>query len=174
MKKFLPILIVGILVFSGIGVTALQKESTDYEIKSVNFSNPILREINNFVEVDMPKTNSYLMFEGKPLLPSYKETFTYDVGTIIKSVTCKIDEIKTKSISKLIMPTPQAISANMKIKNTNALIDYGLEPFPNEWFTYNVGRGLSKDKPCIVLDIQVFPVSFESCCFSYFQCDPNE
>jgi hypothetical protein len=163
MKKILPIIIIGILVLSGLGASAIKDEKSKLEITSINFLNPILKDKSDFVEISMPKTNSFLMMEDKPILPSYKETYTYQVGTIIKSITCKLDDIQQKTISKLVIPTPEAVSASFTIKNQinhKNTIDYGEDLFPNEWFTYDVGRGRYYGEACVIVELQVFPIQY--------------
>ena len=115
MKRFVTFLIVGILVLSGFGAVALPDENIKVVIKSINFSHPVVNERNEFVKISMPKTNSFLMRQDKPLLPCYTETFTYQIGTIINSISCIPNDIKQQKISKYIMPTPEAVTAGHSI-----------------------------------------------------------
>jgi len=76
-RKIAPLLIVGILVLSGLGASAV----TDYsafgggavEITnfiSLTFSPIIIEEYNDdYVEVNLEDTSSYLLSPGQPVLP---------------------------------------------------------------------------------------------------------
>ena len=163
MKRFVTFLFVGILVLSGLGAVALQDENIKVETKSINFSHPIVNERNEFVKISMPKTNSFLMRQNKPLLPSYIETFTYQIGTVINSVSCIPNDVKQQKISKYIMPTPEAVSAGHIINKDNkqvTTIDYGKDPYPNTWYTYDVGRGRYNNEPCVIVKVQVLPIQY--------------
>ena len=164
MKKLLIIFIVGILVLSGLGTVALQDENIKIETTSINFSHPIINERNEYIKICMPNTNSFLMRQDKPLLPSYTKTFTYQIGTLIKSVRCTPNDIQKQTISKYIMPTPEAVSAGLvlnKDENKDSSINYGKDPYPNTWYTYNVGRGRYNNEPCVIVDLQVFPIQYD-------------
>ena len=97
MKQILPILTVGILVLSGLGAVALHsKEAFELEKITVSFSEPIIKDENKFVTITIEDANSFIMNQGKPLLPSYTEKFTFPFGTKIKSVTATPKNIQTK------------------------------------------------------------------------------
>ena len=65
MKKLFPIIIVGILVLSGLGAVALPNIETKEEKIIVSFSEPILRNENQYVTINLDETNSFLMKQNK-------------------------------------------------------------------------------------------------------------
>ena len=139
MKKMLPLLVVGILVLSGLGAVALPS-GEEFELKtiSVNFSKPIIKNENEYVTINVDEANSFIMKQGKPMLPSYVHTFTFPFGTKIKSVTCTPSNIQTQTISKDIMPTPKAVIVGQTVSTSQESVNYGTEPYPSNWYEYDV------------------------------------
>jgi len=134
MKKILPLIVVGFLVLSGLRAVALPNDDTEYEAISVEFSQPKIANENQFVTIGIDETNSILMNENKPMLPSYRHTFTFPAGTKIKSVSCTPSNIQQQTLSKNIAPTPQAFSVCIDegIKKTKAPnADYNIT-----WISY--------------------------------------
>jgi len=161
-KNIVSLLAVGILVLSGFGAVALPGNNTEEKTISLDFSQPTITDEDQYVAIDMSETNSFLMEQNKPMLPSYIHTFTYPFGTQIKSVSCTPNNIQQQTITKDIMPTPEAVSAgyDMGIKKTQTSTDYGTDPYPNTWYEYDVGCGLDGQDRCIFVKVQVFPVQY--------------
>jgi len=82
MKKFIPIVLVSVLVLSGLGAAAFSpnvslKQATTItdESASVGFSSqPILSEKNGFIEVQIDGATTQLLDPNKPVLPIYVKT----------------------------------------------------------------------------------------------------
>jgi len=163
MRKIVPILIVGILVLSGLGAVALSYENTKFETKSIKFSYPIITDEEEYMTINMEETNSFLMKQNKPLLPSFIQTFTFDFGTKIKSVICTPSDIHRQTISKYIMPTPETFIGGYTINNEKVRIsnlNYGTDPYPNVWYTYVVGSGIKDNEQCVIVNVQFFPIQY--------------
>ena len=161
MKKILPFLAVGILVLSGLGAVAIPNEEFEHETISINFSQPILETEKEYISVNLDESNSFLMEQGKPMLPSYVETFTFPFGTKIKSVTCTPTNIKTMTVSKDIKPTPKATIVGQGDDTTEEdPINYGTEPYPTNWFTYDVGCGRHMGNLRIIVETEVNPIKY--------------
>ncbi|EMR74666.1 Peptidase C25, gingipain [Thermoplasmatales archaeon SCGC AB-540-F20] len=163
MKRILPLLVVGILVLSGFGAVAFPCENTKFESKSINFSYPTITDENEYITINMVETNSFLMKQNKPLLPSYIQTFIFEFGTKIKSVTCTPNDIHKQTISKYIMPTPKAVTGGNTQSNEKfhvSTVNYWLDPYPNTWFTYDVGSGINNNERCVIVKVQIFPIQY--------------
>ena len=163
MQKRLIIFIVGILVLSGLGAIALPSDNIKIEMKSISFSKPIITEENEFLTVTLKEATSFLIKDGKPLLPSYIQTFTFPYGTKIKSITCTPNDIKQQKISKYIIQSPIAVSGELALNKEVyqiSEIDYGKDPYPNKWYNFDVGTGIYNGEQSIILKIQFFPVQY--------------
>jgi len=153
--------VVGILVLSGLGAVALASDNTDQKIVSVTFQQPMISEQNQYATVSMDGTNSDLMVQNKPMLPSYIETFTFPFGTKIKSVTATPSDIQTQTISKDLMPTPPMVAVGQNPEtNTGDDLDYGTEIYPSTWFDYNVGCGLYNGVLSVIVGVQIYPIRY--------------
>ncbi len=161
MKKILPLLLIGILIISGFGAVAIpDSENTEQEITSITFSQPLLQEKDQYIQIDIYEANSFLMEVNKPLLPSYTHTFTFPFDTKINSVECAPSSIQQQHVSKKIMPSPEPVLASHKVVQAEKTVSYGNDPYPNTWFEYDVGCGINDNERCIFVKVQVFPVKY--------------
>lgn len=162
MKKLIPLVIVGMVVLGGLGAVAQPVTEITLERTAVHFSEPILQNENTYISVNMDESNSYLMQQGKPMLPSYTQTFTYPFGTKITGVTVTPQNIQLQAVSKEIQPTPQRVVLGQEgTASTKVTTDYGTETYPATWFDYSVGCGLYDGAICIIVDVEVYPVRYQ-------------
>ena len=157
MQKILSIFIVGIFVLSGLGAIALSYDNINVEKKSISFSHPIITEEDEFLTVTLKEANSFYIRDGKPLLPSYIKTFTFPYVTKVKSITCTPNNIKQQKISKNIIPSPIAVSAGFAINKEEyrvSEVDYGKDPYPNNWYTFDIGVGKYNGEQSVILKLQ--------------------
>ncbi|MCK4365307.1 MAG: hypothetical protein KAW45_04600 [Thermoplasmatales archaeon] len=160
MKKFIPILIVGVLLISGLGAVAAPKENVESERLNVIFSQPMVVSEEDFVTVTIDEANSFLMEQGKPLLPSYVHTFTYPFGTKIKSVTVTPTNIQTQTVSKELMPTPERAIVGSNVVSAQKTVSYGTEVYPSKWFDYDVSGGRHNGELSVIVDVEVYPINY--------------
>jgi len=161
MKKFTPLCIISILVLSGLGAVAQPVTEHTLEKVTLRFSEPTIQNENKYVSVALNEANSFLMRQGKPMLPSYTKTFTFPFGTKIKSVTVTPQNIQMQTISKDIQPTPQWVVVGQKATiNTEEPINYGFEQYPTSWFEYSVGCGLYDGELSIIVNVEIYPIQY--------------
>jgi hypothetical protein len=162
MKKFLLVFVIGILIFSGFGVSALTDVNTKSISLKIDFTQPIINNEKEYVSIEFEKANSYLMEYGKPILPSYIHTFKFPFGTKIKSISCKPSGIYHQKISKDVLPTPNPISGfnTKKEKTVESILDYGENPYPSLWYTHDIGAGINNNERCVIVKFQFFPVKY--------------
>lgn len=157
----MPLLVVGILVLSGLGAVAVSNEETELKLTSVEFSQPVLQTENEYLTVTIDEANTFLMEQGKPMLPSYVETIAFDFGTKIKSVTATPTNIQTQTLSKELMPTPKAVTVGLNVaQTTEEPVNYGSEVYPSNWFEYDVSSGMYNRERSIIVDIQINPIKY--------------
>jgi hypothetical protein len=88
MKKFVPIVVVSILVLSGLGAAAFttnvsmkQMMNLKTESTSVLFaSQPTFNEKDGFVEIQYDGTTTQLLEPNRPVLPIYVMTYQIPFG----------------------------------------------------------------------------------------------
>jgi hypothetical protein len=161
MKKLIPLSIIGIMVLSGLGAIAQPANQNTPEKVTLRFSEPTFQNEINYVSVTMFEANSFVMQQGKPMLPSFSKTFTFPFGTKITKVTVTPQDIHRQTISKHVQPTPQyeVVGQTDSIKTTEPL-SYGVETYPSSWFDYSVGCGRTDAGLSIIVDVQVYPVRY--------------
>ncbi|MDH7516956.1 MAG: C25 family cysteine peptidase [Candidatus Thermoplasmatota archaeon] len=160
MRKIMIFLVVGTLVLSGLGAVVLANENVQEKIVVIDFLQPVVDEQNEYAVVNMQGTNSFLMEQNKPMLPSYTDEFYFPFGTRIKSVTVTPSNIQTQVISKHIIPTPPRVVVGQTMTIEEEPIDYGTEIYPPVWFEYNVGCGRYNGELSIIVDLEVYPIKY--------------
>lgn len=159
MKKFIPILIVGVLLISGLGAVGAP-ESNSKQV-SLSFSNISTIEEGGHLLLDIDGTNSVMMLENQYILPTRTETFTFPFGTKIKKVTCRLDNFQEKKLSKSIMPTPKIAMASQGIvKSEDKQTKLGTDTFPRNWYNFDIGCGINGKERNIIVNVEVFPVKY--------------
>lgn len=170
-------LVCGIIVlFVGVSVLprVINAEEQSYikeKSESIVFSEPIIRETDQYVTLNVEEATSYLMIPGKPVLPIYTKTFKFPFGTQIKGVECKLSQINQEVISGKIQPSPEPVplvnvnNAEEKkvvenfIVKDNAVYN-SMDFFPYGWYDYRVGCGLDDSCHVIFLTVQFYPVRY--------------
>ena len=112
MKKFISIIIVGILVLSGLGAAAFSTNVSfksamilKHESASVLFSSqPTQLEKDGFVEIKMSDATTHLVEANKPVLPIYVKTYEIPFGSANIQVICTPTKIDTMSLTKEVIP----------------------------------------------------------------------
>ena len=162
MKKILPIGIMGILILGGIGVIAQPEIQNTSETLTLHFSQPTVTNENEYISISLNEANSFLMEQGKPILPSYTETFVFPFGTNIKSVTVTPKNIQKQTISKDPLPTPQRSIMGQNVETSNeGTNNYGTEPYPLDRFEYRVGCGRYNGELSIIVNVQIYPINYQ-------------
>ncbi len=162
MRKTLPLMVVGILVLSGLGAVALpSNEETELKITSVSFSEPMIEIEKDYVSINIDEANSFIMKQGKPMLPSYSDTFAFPFGTKIISVTCTPKNIQTLTLTKDLEPTPKAVIVGQTVSTSQKeSVNYGTEPYPSSWFEYDVSGGRYNGDLSVIVETEISPIKY--------------
>lgn len=168
MKKFIPILIIGVLLISGLGAAAFQQDNGDLEItEKLMFSIPQIEDKDQYVSVTIEGANSCLVKPENPILPASTKTMTFQWGTQIKDVIANIPTIvKQEALSKKIIPASQPLPPGLLQTHAqeNQIKDYEYteDLYPEDWFNYWVGSGIQNGEHVIFLTYQFYPVRYSS------------
>ena len=162
MRKILPLIVIGIFFFSIIGsVNAQEEENNIVSYRNILFSQPILKDKDECIEVTLEEGNSFLMQQGKPILPIYIQDYIFPFGTKIKSITCTPKKIQTQPLTTDIIPTPPIGVVSQKVTNNLIKsIDYGTKPYPDKWYQYDLGCGLDGNTRALFVKIELYPIQY--------------
>jgi hypothetical protein len=172
MKKFIPIIVVSILVLSGLGAAAFSKNvsmkqpvGTQNESTSVLFSSqPVQSEKDGFVEIEIDGATTHLLDSNKPVLPIYVKTYQIPFGSTDISVVCSPKDIGTMTLTKEIIPA--RISPVSKMSEQTAYVKdpavYESDAFyPSAWFSYDLGAGRNEnDRQVTFVKVVCYPVRY--------------
>jgi len=172
MKKFIPIIIIGILVLSGLGAAAFttnvsikQTTTIKNESTSVLFSSqPTQLEKDGFVEIEMNGATTQLLEPNKPVLPIYVKTYQIPFGSTNIQVVCTPKDIGTMTLTKEVIPARIAPLSKMSertayVKDSSV---YGSNAFyPGTWFSYDLGAGRNQnDQVVTFVKVVCYPVRY--------------
>jgi hypothetical protein len=170
-KKLFLIIIVGMLVFSGvqaINISKSEKEITDITKNITFLKQPITEKKDSYLSVQFEGTNALLKETGKPMLPVYLSTFTFSQNVKIKSISCTYSNLKEKSISGKVIPTPEPVPYSFpdseKIKsvyNEDKEIYENEALYPSNWYEYKIRCGLNSDSVSTTfVTVEIHPVRY--------------
>ena len=172
MKKFIPIILVGILVLSGLGAAAfstnVSKEQTKNiktESTSVLFSSqPLLSEKDGFVEIQINGATTQLLDSNKPVLPIYVKTYQIPFGSTDIQVVCTAKDITTLTLTQEVIPA--RIAPVSELNEQTAYVKdpavYGSSEFyPSSLYSYDLGAGRNEnDQQVTYVKVICYPVRY--------------
>jgi hypothetical protein len=151
-----------ILVLGGLGFIATPQEQ-NIEINKINvtLSKLIFEDEGKYIKINLEGTNGFLIEPGKPVLPCYRKTFKFPVGTIIEDIKVFIEEKEKIKLEKDILITPEPVQINKLLNNYQLQKSTNLtNTYPESDYFYRLGRGLDNEEPTLFLTIQVNPCSY--------------
>ena len=166
MKKILPLFLVGILILSGFGAAAINYKNITFKTQtkeiSIVFSEPILREVDQYVVVDIKEVTSTLLDEGKSVLPVVTQVFTIPFGSKIVSVEVNFSDVRTICLSKEVrLASKPILLTNMFQESTKNKETYGCaDLYPSYGYKINTGGGILEDEHVIYLTVHCYPVRY--------------
>lgn len=169
MKKILSTILVGILVLSGLGasVVAFSESNEKTEMKTLSFTKPEISDYNEeYVEVSLTDSISYIMEADKPQLPKVVELFELPFGIKNVEVDVTTKNIQTFSISKEVRPAQRPMPL-ISLKNSveleeDKIVYQSNELFPDDDFDYKVSCGLNPQGEHVTfVSVHVYPVRYK-------------
>jgi len=172
MKKFIPIVIVGILVLSGLGAAAFttnvsmkQAMNVKTESSSVLFSSqPMLSEKDGFVEIQLDGATTRLLDKNRPVLPIYVRTYQIPFRSTDIQVVCTAKDMTTLTLTQEIIPA--RIAPVSELNEQTAYVKdpavYGSSEFyPSSLYSYDLGAGRNEnDQQVTFVKVICYPVRY--------------
>ncbi len=162
MKKIVSTVIVWFLIIGGLGAVALDDSNAKIKVieERIYISRPVIKDLGEYISVDLEESESFILESGKPLLPVVTKVFTFPLGTRIVDVVVN-SEYKEYILSKKIQPAPipTIISKESPQKLNDVVPDetvYGsLDFYPSESYTLSRGAGLQDKDHVLFLNVKV-------------------
>jgi hypothetical protein len=171
MKKIGIMCIIGMVVLSGLGATALRGNDDDHRMTmTVALPSFVTKENkDDYVTLEYTVEGSnqaYLMNPGEPMLPKTVQSFELEAGVTNIQVTVVPTRVRTEHITKEILPAPvlQAYSNEdtaLSYSEKDEALYASTEPFPSEWYDTTVGVGLNAHNVRVThLSVGIYPVRY--------------
>ncbi len=172
MKKFIPIVLVSVLVLSGLGAAAFSPNVslkqvtaiTDESASVVFSSQPIFLEKNGFIEVQVDGATTQLLDPNKPVLPIYVKTLQIPFGSTDIQITCTPQNIQSMTVTEEIIPTRIAPLSTLSqqteyVKDSSVYESDAL--YPETWFKSELGAGRNENNQQVTfVKVVCYPVRY--------------
>jgi hypothetical protein len=172
MKRFIPFVLVGILVLSGLGAAAFttndsMKQATIVKTESASVvfsSQPTLSEKDGFVEIQVDGSTTQLLQPDRPVLPIYVKTYQIPFGSTNIQVVCTAKDMGTLTLTQEVIPA--RIAPLSELNEQTAYVKdpavYGSSEFyPGSWFSYDLGAGRNEnDRQVTFVKVVCYPVRY--------------
>ena len=161
MKKYLSIIIIGIIIISISVTNANNIDDIKQEVFNISFSSLIINEQENFSVIALNGTNSINFNNYLYEIPTYKKTFIFPFGTEIYDVNIDLKNIQEITLKKEIKKTSLEYSLDSQYQKP---LDLGIkeENFTESWLNYDTGVGINGNERCLFLNIEVFPIQYNN------------
>lgn len=159
----MSLLFIGMGIAPGFTLASDIFESTLETVEFVQvFSEPMIIEKGEFVEIYVEETNSFMTDDGAPMMPFFSKTYEFPLGTEITNVEATTSKVETINVGKQVDPVPskQRIGDSIALVETimNQEVYTSSKPYPSEWCSYVTGAGLNKNNDHVLfLSLQVYP-----------------
>jgi hypothetical protein len=127
------------------------------------FSFPIISSSEQGVFVHVDECNSYLPFEGYPMVPVFSVTYEMMPGTQILSVDVVPGDIQELLVGQPLVSVPKQIPIGTQpsIYTVNQDFYNSKEIYPIDWFSYSIGAGLNeKNEHVLFCTVQMYPTRY--------------
>jgi len=172
MRKIIPIAVFLILIISGIGAGSyLERSESNSKIhkqsENIMLSNPIIKESEEGLLLDLKESNSYINNIGEPVLPIINKRYVFPFGTKIEEIKVTFSEFKTYRLSNEITSgsSPVIIVDGVETfieKNEGQVDVYNINKlYPEIQFSIYYNAGLEEGEHVIIINIDCYPIQYQ-------------
>ena len=171
MKK-VSVIIFMLMMISAIttSINATEEENNFEMIESLNFSEPNLVEIDQYLNLELKDASTSIIEPGNPVLPVITKMYSFPIGTKVIDIECLPKEINEMYIEMEIQPAlePRLLDKSKNVNENNfhdGIIKnkdvYENENFfPDKWFDYRLGTGIENSEHVLFLTLRLYPVQY--------------
>ncbi len=165
MKSIIPLFVVGMLLFSGVGVFSTSLESEEFVLEqcsSVMFSSPAVSPLDDFVSVEIEEASSMLRLTGAPLLPKKTMQFVLPFGSSVDGVSVEYLGRSVEYISGVVQPAAAPVIEGSS-EVSEPICDpvfYELDQFPVDDYQLRVSAGIVDGVRSTIVSVEVYPIIY--------------
>jgi hypothetical protein len=172
MKKIIPVLLIGLLVFGGLGTAADKPDtipsqpmiprssSTSIQLSST----PILSEKEETIQIEVHGMTSRLQEPNRPVLPIVVKVYQVPTGSKNIQVTCIPKNINTMTLTKKILSariSPLSKMSQVLTSTCDETIYNSSAFYPNTWYRYDIGSGRNlQNTKSLFVKIVCYPIRY--------------
>jgi len=136
----------------------MEEEYEGYSVivEEYNFSEPVMKEYGDYLNIYVDETNLYLISDGRPVLPVNITTYEFPFGTKIVNLSFEYSKPKSLSLSKKL-----SFGSCSTLTGEDSKIYNESNSFPSTFITYHTGCGLSYGEHKTFLSLRIYPVIYK-------------
>jgi hypothetical protein len=155
-----------IFLLSNISFTyGLNIEKEEFKIKNfaIDFSKPIIHESEEFSNIELSDSNTYIFESGKPKIPYLNYILKFPKNTIINQVSLNDNNFEKIKLTNIIKPSDNPKPFTL-INDQSVYIDKEIysssDLYPDVSFKYKTGMGLDENERVLYLMITCYPIRY--------------
>ncbi|KYK27854.1 hypothetical protein AYK20_01860 [Thermoplasmatales archaeon SG8-52-1] len=167
MKKIFFAAIIIMLLFSVVKAGNINNEENEITLaKSFYFSQPVIKESDSYITLQLQETSHTLQNPGQPELPMFTYSLDLPFGTKIIKIKFLEKSVFELDLTKKIRPTPQPVEmANLNIESSGLIEDSKVylskEFYPSSWYDTKITSGLNSNKERVThVSFYIYPVKY--------------
>ena len=167
MKRIFFAAIIIMLILGGVKAININEKENDISItKNFYFSQPVIKDSNTYLTLNLQETANTLQTPGKPELPMF--TYSLDLPFGTKNIKIKFFEEKQfeLDLTKKIRPTPQPVELNnINIGSSELLEDSDVylskDCYPSDWYDTKITCGLNSNNDHVThISLYIYPIKY--------------
>ena len=169
MKKMLPLVIVGMLILTGVGVVgvSIKEQQILEKTTTISFEKPILKEEGHYLVIEPTTGARILEEEGKPMIPVYRQTFCFSPEAKIHDIIGTFSSSTEEKIDGVIQPGPEPRIMSLQDTTLQPIITEDSEiyeqdtNFPGVWYDYTIRVGMNaQNKLSVYVMVDIYPLQY--------------
>jgi len=166
MQRSLPLVVAVAIVLSGCVAAAVPQQTTKQVAAAINFSSPQLINSNDYLTVTLNEMTSYLIVEGKPVMPQVVKVFDLPFGSTDVTINVVPGQSHEQVVSKDVQPGSKALplldgAETGYVVTEDAATYASSQPYPSTWFDYQVTGGLDDNANHVTqVSVRLYPVHY--------------
>jgi hypothetical protein len=172
MKKTMPVLVIGLLVFGGVASAMIAPKDTK-GVQTIAQSNslsihlstaPIVQKEENSVQLQLPGATTQLQEPNRPILPIFVKLYQIPAGSTNIHVTCIPKNLSTMTLSKKVLSahvTPLSNRDTSRLRLLDSTVYDSAAYYPDTWYRYEIGAGRTlRHTSTIFVKIICYPIRY--------------
>jgi hypothetical protein len=159
--------ITGILAIAGLWTVTANGDTTHHlkqMRESITVSEPVVAQVDQYLTVNLDRSNSCLSKTGEPMVPVIRKVFILPPGSKVDRVDVSFSPAQETVLSRQLLPGPAPVpktggAVYTKREKRNDIYESSAV-YPPETFNYSTGAGIKDGNRVVILTVDCYPVRY--------------